>query len=71
MREPVPVCTPVVTVCIDGPPKGVANHEAGGPRLMDPFLQHRIERLPDPAAEAVRGTYDGDSGAYDPSDVGS
>jgi dipeptidyl aminopeptidase/acylaminoacyl peptidase len=63
------VCTPVVTVCVDGPDKGVANHEAGGPRLMDPFLQHRIERLPDPAG-AVRGTYDGDSGAYEPSDVG-
>jgi pimeloyl-ACP methyl ester carboxylesterase len=68
-QEPL-VCTPVVTVCVQSPPKGIANHEAGGPRLMDPFLQHRIERLPDPAAEAVRGTYDGDSGTYDPSDVG-
>lgn len=64
------VCTPVLTICIDGPEKGVANHEAGGLRLMDPFLQHRIDRLPDPATGAARGTYDGDSGAYEPSDVG-
>jgi dipeptidyl aminopeptidase/acylaminoacyl peptidase len=64
------LCTPVVTVCLDSPPKGVANHEAGGLRLMDPFLQHRIDRLPDPAAGAVRGTYDGDAETYDPSDVG-
>jgi len=64
------VCTPVVTVCVDSPPVGPANHEAGGLRLMQPFLEHRIERLADPAAQALRGTYDGDSGAYDPSDVG-
>ena len=37
---------------------------------MEPFLDHRIERLPDPATQAVRGTYDGDQGTYDPSDVG-
>ena len=65
-----PVCTPVVIVCVAQPPKGIANHEAGGPRLMQPFVDHRIERLPDPAATAVRGTYDGDSGTYEPSDVG-
>ena len=64
------LCTPVVTVCTPNPPKGVANHEAGGLRLMQPFLDHRIERLPDPAAGAVRGTYEGDTGTYDPSDVG-
>lgn len=64
------LCTPVVTVCTPSPPKGLANHEAGGLRLMQPFLDHRIERLPDPAASAVRGTYDGDTGTYDPSDVG-
>ena len=64
------LCTPVVTVCAPTPPKGVANHEAGGLRLMKPFLDHRIDRLPDPAAPAMRGTYDGDTGRYDPSDVG-
>jgi pimeloyl-ACP methyl ester carboxylesterase len=64
------LCTPVVTVCTPNPPKGVANHEAGGPKLMRPFLDHRIERLPDPAAGAVRGTYEGDTGTYEPSDVG-
>jgi pimeloyl-ACP methyl ester carboxylesterase len=64
------VCTPVVTVCVQGPPKGVANHEAGSLRLLLPLLQHRIDRLPDPAPGAVRGTYDGDTGAYEPSDVG-
>ncbi|HJQ92771.1 MAG TPA: prolyl oligopeptidase family serine peptidase [Candidatus Thermoplasmatota archaeon] len=64
------LCTPVVTVCAPNPPKGLANHEAGGPRLMRPFLDHRIERLPDPAAAAVRGTYEGDTGTYEPSDVG-
>lgn len=64
------LCTPVVTLCLESPPTGVASHEAGSPRLMEPFLRHRIERLPDPAADAVRGTYDGDAGTYEPSDVG-
>ncbi|MEA3135764.1 MAG: hypothetical protein QOC71_45 [Thermoplasmata archaeon] len=65
-----PLCTPVVIVCVPGPPKGLANHEAGSLRLMQPLLQHRIEFLPDPKAGAVRGTYDGETGVYDPSDVG-
>jgi dienelactone hydrolase len=64
------LCTPVVTVCVQGPPKGVASHEAGSLRLFLPLLQHRIERLPDPPAGAVRGTYDGETGIYEPSDVG-
>lgn len=49
---------------------GPADHEAGGYRLMEPFIQHRLDRLPDPLEVAVRGTYDGDAGTYDPSDVG-
>lgn len=64
------VCTPVVIVCIEGPPKGLANHEAGSLRLLLPLLQHRIDRLPDPAPGAVRGTYDGETGVYEPSDIG-
>ena len=64
------VCTPVLTVCAGSAPMGVANHEAGGLRLMRPFIDHRIDRLPDPAERAVRGTYDGDAGTYEPSDVG-
>jgi dipeptidyl aminopeptidase/acylaminoacyl peptidase len=65
------LCVPVVTLCAGSAPTGVANHEAGGLRLMRPFIDNRIERLPDPAQQAVRGTYDGDTGTYDPSDVGS
>lgn len=64
------VCSPVVTICIQGPPKGLANHEAGGLRLMKPLIDNRIARLPDPATGAVRGTYDGDTGRYEPPDVG-
>lgn len=64
------LCIPVVTVCAGSTPSGVANHEAGQMRLMRPFIENRIERLPDPEAKAVRGTYDGDSGTYEPSDVG-
>jgi dienelactone hydrolase len=64
------LCTPVVTLCAPNPPMGVANHEAGGLRLMQPFLDHRIQRLPDPAGGPVRGTYDGEKGTYEPSDVG-
>lgn len=47
-----------------------AGHEAGRFSLMRSFIEHRIERLPDPASPAVRGTYDGETGEYDPSDVG-
>lgn len=65
------LCVPLVTVCAGSTPTGVANHEAGGLRLMLPFMENRIERLPDPAEKAVRGTYDGDAGTYEPSDVGS
>lgn len=65
------VCTPVLTICAGSAPTGVANHEAGGLRLMRPFIDHRIDRLPDPPQQAVRGTYDGDAGTYEPSDVGS
>ena len=64
------LCTPVVTLCAPTPPMGVANHEAGGLRLMQPFLDHRIQRLPDPAGGPMRGTYDGETGSYEPSDVG-
>ena len=65
------VCTPAVILCAPTPPVGVANHEAGGLRLMQPFLDHRIDRLPDPPADPVRGTYDGNAGTYEPSDVGT
>jgi dienelactone hydrolase len=47
-----------------------AGHDAGQFRLLRPFIEHRIDRLPDPAQPAVRGTYDGETGEYDPSDVG-
>jgi dipeptidyl aminopeptidase/acylaminoacyl peptidase len=65
------LCVPVVTLCAPNPPMGIANHEAGGLRLMQPFLDHRIQRLPDPAGGPMRGTYDGETGTYEPSDVGS
>jgi pimeloyl-ACP methyl ester carboxylesterase len=65
------LCVPLVTVCAGSTPTGVANHEAGGLRLMMPLMENRIDRLPDPKERAVRGTYDGDAGTYEPSDVGS
>ncbi len=65
------VCTPAIILCAPTPPVGLANHEAGGLRLMQPFLDHRIDRLPDPPAGPVRGTYDGNAGTYEPSDVGA
>lgn len=63
-------CAPVVPVCAGQVPEGAANHESGGLRLMLPFLEHRLRRMPDPMAGAMRGTYDGDTGVYSPSDVG-
>ena len=47
-----------------------ANHEAGLFAFMRPFIEHRVAGLPDPAERVVRGTYDGHTGAYEPSDVG-
>jgi dienelactone hydrolase len=64
------VCTPALILCAPTPPVGLANHEAGGLRLMRPFLDHRIDRLPDPPTGPVRGTYDGNAGTYEPRDVG-
>lgn len=64
------VCVPVVSVCMPGPEQGLANHEAGQLHILQPFIEHRIEGARDPAEDAVRGTYDGKSGTYDPSDVG-
>ena len=69
MDEDPPWC-PVPQTCIDPDLPALADHAAGRYRLMQPFVDNRIERLPDPPAQAVRGTYDGDSGQYDPSDVG-
>lgn len=60
-------CVPVAQVC---PTTTPASHWAGRIDLMWPFIDHRIERMLDPAEAALRGTYDGDSGTYDPSDVG-
>lgn len=64
------VCVPVVSVCTPGPEQGIASHEAGQLHILAPFIDHRIEGARDPAEDAVRGTYDGKSGMYDPSDVG-
>jgi hypothetical protein len=64
------VCTPVLTVCAGQAPEAPANHESGGLPWLEPFVQHRIARLPDPADLAVRGTYDGTTGFYRPDDVG-
>ena len=51
-------------------PPTPAGHEAPAFRLLEPFIVHRLQRLPDPAEPAVRGTYDADTGEYQPSDVG-
>lgn len=61
------------TVC--GPPgcveaSGPADHRVGRMQVLWPFLQHRIERAPDPAGSFLRGTYDADAGTYEPSDTG-
>lgn len=47
-----------------------AGHTAGEFRLMRPFIEHRMQGFADPAEPAVRGTYDGETGKYDPSDIG-
>lgn len=60
-------CVPVANACPGTTP---AAHWAGRFDLMRPFIDNRIARLPDPDKDAIRGTYDGDSGQYDPSDVG-
>lgn len=60
-------CVPVAQVC---PDPVLASHSAGRWDLMLPFVENRIDRLRDPAEAAVRGTYDGDAGTYEPSDVG-
>lgn len=52
------------------PVPSAAGHDAGAFRFVRPFLQHRIDGLADPAALAVRGTYDGFTGQYEPADVG-
>lgn len=47
----------------------VATHDAGAFRFLEPFVLHRIQGLRDPAEAAVRGTYDGYTGEYQPSDA--
>lgn len=65
-KDNADVC--LVTVC--QPTTVVAGHDAGNFRLMRPLIEHRIDRLPDRAEPALRGTYDGETGEYEPSDVG-
>jgi acetyl esterase/lipase len=65
-KDNASVC--VVVMC--QPSTVVAGHDAGNFRLMRPFIEHRIDRLPDRAEAALRGTYDGETGEYEPSDVG-
>jgi hypothetical protein len=48
---------------------GPGTHDAGLFRILQPFLLHRVQGLPLPQALAQRGTYDGSSGYYEPSDV--
>lgn len=47
-----------------------AMHDAGAFGYLRPFVEHRVDGLPDPDEAAVRGTYDGYTGKYEPSDVG-
>lgn len=67
--EDPPWC-PIPKTCVDPDLPALADHAAGRYRLMQPFVDNRIDRRPDPPAQPVRGTYDGDSGQYEPSDVG-
>jgi pimeloyl-ACP methyl ester carboxylesterase len=51
-------CVPVTLDCA-ALPAGPASHEAGGPRIVLPLVQERLDGKPDPADPAVRGVYDG------------
>ncbi len=65
-KETGEACLP--ETCVTGP--ALAGHGAGGLAILRPFIDHRIQRLPDPAEPAQRGTYDAETGEYEPSDVG-
>lgn len=54
--------------CLRGVPVP-AGHEAGQMRILQPFLDNRIQRLEDPVEPALRGTYDAATGDYDPKDT--
>jgi dienelactone hydrolase len=66
-RVPVDCAPP--PVCPDAA-VAPAGHLAGMLRLMWPFLQDRAAGLPEPQATSLRGTYDGATGDYAPTDVG-